>query len=208
MGAARAMGRGTGAAGVARGAGLGLALLALGGCGVAGPTYGTDKSVGEQLIEDLASVTTLRKETVQIDYKPRPGLVPAPDGAGLPAPQERLSERDEAWRNSPEELRRRLAAEARGTTASPLRNVDTRSVAAQSKLYDPEAGKRINMQKRAARIGPAGQRRLLSDPPLEYRQAATTAPYGDLGVPEYKKQRERARAARDGGRSWRDILPF
>ena len=192
--------------------GLALGMLALGGCSIAGPTYGTDKRVGEQLIEDLASVTTLRKDTPAIDYKPRPGLVPAPDGAGLPAPQSTLARGDAAWENSPEALRKRLAAEsAADPRNSPLRDVDTRSLAAQSKLYDPETGKRVNMRKRAARIGSPNERGLLSDPPVSYRQAAATAPTGDLGTPEYKKERIRA-AARGESKGalgkLRDLLPF
>ena len=189
--------------------GLALALLTLSACGVAGPTYGTDKRVGEQLVEDLASITTLRKDTPAIDYKPRPGLVPLTDRTKLPAPQESLAETDGAWENSPEELRKRLAAEsAADPTNSPLRNVDTRSLSAQSKAYDPETGKRIDIRKRAARIGPANQRGLLSDPPLEYRQAASTAPMGDLGTPEYKKERARAKASGEKRGGLRDLLPF
>ena len=186
------------------------ATTALGGCVIAGPTYGTDKRVGEQLVEDLASVTTLRRKTTPINYQPRPGLLPAPEGAALPEPQETAAKNDAAWQNSPEELRKRLAAESAGNRGdSPLRNVDTRSLAAQSKSFDPKTGKRIDIRKRAARIGDPNERRILSDPPVQYRQAAATAPTGELGVPEYKKERARAKAA---GKSdtpfWKKILPF
>ena len=186
---------------------VGLTLL-LGGCVVAGPTYGTDKRVGEQLIEDLGSITTLRREGTVIDYKPRPGLVQPPQGAELPAPQESVARTDGAWENSPEALRKRLAEDGE------LRGVDTRSLAAQraaSREIDPATGKPIDMRKRAARIGPAGERRLLSDPPVSYRQAAATAPTGELGVPEYKKERVRAKARgeKDGlGSKLRRLLPF
>ena len=184
--------------------GLVLAMLSLGGCVIAGPTYGTDKRVGEQLVEDLASVTSLRRESVKIDYKPRPGLVPAPEGTALPAPQDSLSERDAAFQNSPERLRERMAAEG------SLRGVDARSVSAQTKRYDPETGKRIDMRKRAARIGSPDERRVLTDPPVEYRQAAATAPTGDVGVPEYKKERARKKlAGADDDRGFlRKLLPF
>ena len=182
---------------------LGLGLLSLGGCVIAGPTYGTDKRVGEQLLEDVASVTSLRRETVKIDYKPRPGLVPAPEGAELPAPQDSVAKNDVAFESSPEKLRETLAA------SGGLRNVDSRSVSAQSKQYDPQTGKRIDMRKRAARIGDPNQRRLLTDPPVEYRQAASTAPTGDLGTPEYKKERARKKlAGKDEKSGWRKLLPF
>ena len=189
---------------IATSGGITLAFLALGGCVVAGPTYGTDKRVGEQLLEDVASITSLRREGTQIDYKPRPGLVPPPEGAELPVPQSSIAKSEAAFENSPEKLRERLAAEG------GLRGVDTRSVAAQSKRYDPETGKRIDMRKRAARIGDPNKRGLLTDPPVEYRQAANTAPTGELGVPEYKKERARKKLAgqKDERGFLRKLLPF
>ena len=198
----------------ARGAaliGTGALALALGGCSLAGPTYGTDKRMGEQLVEDLASVTTLRRKGTVIDYKPRPGLVPAPEGAGLPVPQDKMSESDGAWANSPEALRERLREEGELNGVASA-DVDTRSLAAQGRdgrEIDPATGKPVDMRKRAARIGPASERRLLSDPPVTYRQAAATAPTGDLGVPEYKKERVRAKAqGEDTGGFLKKLWPF
>ena len=182
-----------------------LVLLSatLAGCSIAGPTYGTDKRVGEQLVEDLASITTLRKDTAKIDYRPRPGLVPAPESGVLPVPQDSVTQSAAAFQESPEQLRERLAAEGK------LRDVDTRSVSAQSRRYDPETGKRIDMRARAAAITQDGSRAKLSDPPVEYRQAAATAPTGDLGVPEYKKERARKAAQGDDDRGFlRKLLPF
>lgn len=201
-----------------------LVALVASGCSLAGPTYGTDKRVGEQLLEDLASVTTLKRDTPAIDYQPRPGLLPVPEGGTLPAPQESVAATNPAWENSPEELRRRLAREAARPGSSALQGVDTRSLAAQSKTYgegatygtaaapiDPSTGKRVNMRKRAARIGSANTRDSLSAPPVEYRQAAATAPTGELGTPEYKKERIRAKATDDSPSALgklRDLLPF
>ena len=177
---------------------------ALAGCSVAGPTYGTDKRVGEQLVEDLASITTLRKDTATIEYRPRPGLVPAPDGAALPVPQESVTESAAAFGRSPEQLRADLAA------SGDLRDVDTRSVAAQSKRIDPATGKRVDMRARAAAITQDGSRAKLSDPPVAYREAAATAPTGDLGVPEYKKERARKAAlGKEEDKGFlRRLLPF
>ena len=177
--------------------------VALGGCVLAGPTYGTDKRMGQQLVEDLASVTSLRKETVRIDYQPRPGLVPPPEGADLPQPQDTITESNQAWQQSPEALRARLAEEGE------LNGVDTRSVVEQSKRIDPRTGKRVDMRIRAAGITTDGSRRRLSDPPVTYRATADTAPTGDLGVPEYKKERARKKAAGDDDRGFlRKLLPF
>ena len=177
---------------------------ALAGCSIAGPTYGTDKRVGEQLVEDLASITTLRKDTPVINYQPRPGLVPAPEGAQLPVPQDSVTESATAFGESPEQLRERLAAEGE------LNGIDSRSVLAQSKRIDPATGKRIDMRARAAAITQDGSRGKLSDPPAVYRQAAATAPTGDLGVPEYKKERARKAAlGEDEDRGFlRRLLPF
>ena len=187
--------------------GTALATLSLGGCILAGPTYGTDKRIGVQVLEDLGSVTQLRREQAKIDYKPRPGLLPPPEGTTLPAPQESVAKNDDAWQNSPEALRRRVVEEGNSE------GVDLRSVSRQrgKREIDPTTGKPIDMRKRAARIGPADQRRTLSDPPVEYRQAASTAPVGELGVPEYKKERVRraARGEKEGfGKKLRKLLPF
>ena len=54
---------------------LGGSLL-LTGC--MGPTYGTDKSAGEQLVEDLGNAVMIQpdnKDAKKIRYQPRGGLV-------------------------------------------------------------------------------------------------------------------------------------
>ena len=181
----------------------GLAVV-LAGCSVAGPTSGTDKRVGEQLVEDLASITSLSKKSAPIDYRPRPGLVPAPESGALPVPQESVTESAAAFSQSPEQLREELLA------SESRRGIDTRSVSLQSKRVDPATGKRIDMRARAAAITQDGSRAKLSDPPVAYRQAATTAPTGDLGVPEYKKERARKAAlGKEEDKGFlRKLLPF
>ncbi|TIU60890.1 MAG: hypothetical protein E5W25_30060, partial [Mesorhizobium sp.] len=48
--------------------------LALSGC-MSSPTYGTDKTAGEQLAGDLSSAFSIApKRKDPIDYKPRPDL--------------------------------------------------------------------------------------------------------------------------------------
>src|SRR5690606_32490863 len=52
-----------------------VSALALSGC-MGSPTYGTDKTANEQLIEDLTGVLALGpKRQPQIEYQPRPELV-------------------------------------------------------------------------------------------------------------------------------------
>lgn len=82
-----------------------LAGLSLSGC-VSSPTYGTDKSAGAQLLDDVSNMASFGqgKKKERIDYKPRPDLVrPAPGDKGyLPAPQQSLaSPATQTGRNRP-----------------------------------------------------------------------------------------------------------
>lgn len=78
----------------------------------------------------------------------------------------------------------------------------------------PEAervSQREEVRKRLAesRQGSATTRKFLSEPPLEYRQAAATAPQDDIGEDEYKKERAAKKAARKKGASrWGEWLPW
>ena len=70
---------------------------------------------------------------------------------------------------------------------------------------------REEVKKRLAesRQGSATTRKYLSEPPLEYREAAATAPQDDIGDDEYQKTRAAKRAARKKGSSvWRDWMPW
>ncbi len=56
--------------------------------------------------------------------------------------------------------------------------------------------------------GSETSRKYLSEPPLTYRQPAETAPVGDIGEDEFKKER-RAKAAARKKNSWslRQLIP-
>ena len=57
--------------------------------------------------------------------------------------------------------------------------------------------------------GSSKTRKYLSEPPLDYRQAAADAPTGELGEDEYKKERRLKREARKkSGFSLSDLNPF
>ena len=90
-----------------------LSAASIGAAGCMGPTYGTDKSATEQLVEDLGdsmSLTPAKKE--RLAYQPRGDLV-KPNDAQLVQPQQNLASRDNpAWLESPEQTRDRLKAEA------------------------------------------------------------------------------------------------
>ena len=89
--------------------------LALGASGCMGPTYGTDKTAGEQLVDDLGDAMSLapKKKTEQLAYQPRGQLVAPADKQKLVEPQQNLASKDNpAWLESPEQTRDRLRAEA------------------------------------------------------------------------------------------------
>ncbi len=101
-----------------------IAGLSLSGC-VSSPTYGTDKTAGAQLFDDVSNMASFgqgRNKKERIDYKPRPDLVrPAPGDKGqLPAPQQSLaSANDPNWPESPEQRRKRLRDEITANRDDP-----------------------------------------------------------------------------------------
>lgn len=169
------------------------------------------------------------KDRPQIDYKPRPELVkpgkPDPNavaaGAGvpLPAPQESVKTASNgAWPESPEQTRARLRAEATANENNPdydspiqadVESTKSKGVTSLARLNDrgnfeemPDPDKqREEFKKRLAETGQGSPttRRFLSEPPLVYREASATAPVGDVGEPEWKKDRRSKRAAKKKG---------
>ncbi|MBC7280169.1 hypothetical protein [Hoeflea sp.] len=209
-------------AGVTIGA-LIAASLTLSGC--LGPTYGTDKSSTEQLIDDLGNIASLggTNKAEAIEYKPRPAIVQPANTASLPAPQQNVVEGNPAWVESPEETRKRLIAEA-DSNPNSIRSPLARRVASSSGatpqvsgragdgpptphdvLNTAEQRKAYQESRKIQQGAYSDRRRFLSDPPLTYRQPAETAPVGDLGEPEKVKERRRiseAKKAGTGKRSW------
>jgi hypothetical protein len=198
----------------------------LAGC-VSSPTYGTGKAADEQLLEDVTGILSLGpKDRPKIEYKPRPELVrpAATAGAGvdttLPPPQENVTTASNgAWPESPEQTRARIRDEAtanqdndmyvssmepdvgksKGIT-SPARLNDRGNFESQP---DPDA-QRKEFKKRLQETGQGSptSRKYLSEPPLVYREASATAPVGDVGEDEWKKDRRAKRAAKKKGGGW------
>ncbi|MGY5803808.1 hypothetical protein ACXHMN_20955, partial [Rhizobium sp. LEGMi12c] len=179
--------------------GVSLAALVV-GCGamsgcLSSPTYGTDKTAGVQLLDDLGDIASVSAATPKdkgVKYPNRPGLVVGGDKDTLTAPQQSLASKDNpAWLESPEDARKRLATEA----DEKKNDVNYRSPLAQadsSKNHMSEAQQTAAY--RAARQDQAGtydQRRYLIDPPQGYRQVADQAALNDLGEPESKKEKKR-----------------
>ena len=185
---------------------LGGSLL-LTGC--MGPTYGTDKTAGEQLIDDLGNAVMIQpdnKDAKKIRYQPRGSLVVPKDKAALANPQQSVASKDNPeWLENPEDMRERLREEADANTnnpgyRSPLASQNSTAsqvgVASQTQAY--RDARRLQMG------AYSDKRRYLSDPPTEYRRIPEEA-QADLGEPEKQKERRRkkeAKAAKQGKSGW------
>jgi hypothetical protein len=208
-----------------------VASLALGGC-VSSPTYGTDKTAGSQLLDDVSNMASFGpKKRNQIAYNPRPELVRPAEGkpAQLPTPQAGVETAGNAnWPESPEARRKRIRDTATANQNNPnfVPEVGSDMPLAKQDTGKPEygffndkvpanqgnksnAGADFRARKLASTAGSPTTRRYLSEPPLEYRQPASTAATNELGEDEAKKERDRKAAARkDKGFSWRNLIPW
>lgn len=177
--------------------------------GCMGPTYGTGKSAGEQLVEDVGNAVMVQpdnEEAKNIRYQPRGGLVVPKDQTALITPQDSVSGKNNPeWLESPEDMRERLRAEADENSGdvnyrSPLANQGTtnRKLSASEQTAAYRDARRLQMG------AYSDKRRYLSDPPLDYRRLPEEA-QADLGEPEKTKERRRkkeAKAAKQSGSSW------
>ena len=184
-----------------------LAFLSLSGC-ISAPTYGTNKTSTEQLVDDLTNMASLKSQKgADIDYKPRPDLVQPPTGASLPEPQTSVVKNEQIWPESPEELRDRLVAEADENSD----NVGYRPVLASNE----RAGQRLTakqqreayLKARRLQKGQYKDRRFLSDPPTGYKDPENTAPIGELGETEATKERlaKEGASVKGTGKRWWQI---
>ncbi|MGE6743456.1 hypothetical protein ACQKGC_24590 [Allorhizobium pseudoryzae] len=176
------------------------AAIGLSGC-VGGPTYGTSKTSGEQLMDDLGQSLAFQQEPANKDtrYNPRPQLVVNKKTESvLPPPQASLAGRENNpnWIESPEETRARLRQEAEDNRNNPnyrsplLAGNGTAGTLTESQKWEAFRQAKAN----AESPGIAGQRRTLTEPPVQYR-VADDAALTDLGEPEAKKERERKKSA-------------
>lgn len=207
---------------------LAIAGVALAGC-MAGPTYGTAKGSNQQLLEDITGVLSVTPERgEQIEYKPRPELVRPASLDGLPEPRQNMAgASNPQWPESPEQRLARMRAEATANRDDIAFEPDIAVVPArrsapavlrtrgEDQRFDGQnvasADQRAEFNRRMAmsQQGSPTTRRYLSEPPLEYRRPAETAPADDVGEDEWRKERAARRAARQpGSSSWRDLLPW
>lgn len=197
---------------------LALAGIALGGC-TSSPTYGTGKTAMEQLVDDLGqsvSLTGSDEQKRDLKYNPRPSLVvpPRTQTAELAKPQESLTDRSRnpQWAESPEEVRKRLVAEADANKDNPhyrsplLAGNGTNGQMTESQKW--EAFRKAKAEAAGANaINPNGQRRYLTDPPVAYSSVPQDA-LADLGEPEAKKEKRRKKEAEATGTSSSWWNPF
>jgi hypothetical protein len=191
----------------------GVSSIALSGC--VSPTYGTGKTSGSQLLEDVSNMANVvpKGQKEKISYAPRPELVRPAAGAALPPPQENAKAAAAGnWPESPEERRARLKAEATAAQDDPLYvpKIKNDGFGVQEGPLTPEEQQaRFRAARKANTAGSPNSRSFLSEPPLEYRQPSDTAPVGDVGEDEKKKERRLKREATKGkGRTWRDLVPW
>lgn len=110
--------------------------------------------------------------------------------------------------NTDEASRRRALA-----NPAPARSAaaNDRNPAAAADEVDPKrAREEFNRRLAAKNQGDPTVRKYLSEPPLEYRAAAATAPVNDIGEDEEKKEAKRKANSRKkaGKRSWKDFVPW
>lgn len=205
------------------------ALFALGGC-LSSPTYGTGVTSNEQLLEDVSSSFSLKPKTgPKIAYEPRPEILKDGAAKGLPAPQESVTKTAGVWPESPEQKRARLRQEATDAQGDPtfvptILNDDAGKVVASAGSGNPNDdrnarkhvvdGADLSARVKAGRIqnatGSPTKRSTLSEPPIDYRQPAPTAAYGDVGEDEAKKERRLRAEAKNGKghKSFKDYIPW
>ena len=212
---------------------LAAVVASLSAC-MGSPTYGTGTPADVQLLEDVTGVLTISpKDEAPIEYKPRPELVkPTTPTTDLPPPQENIvTASAEVWPESPEEKRARIRANATenrdnpgfepeiindisGAAGSSGSKANDRSADSGVGLLPPDNGPKVDTTKAKQQLAASKQgsptvRRTLTEPPLEYRLPAETAPVDELGEDEYTKERRlKAAAKRKGDRSWRDLVPW
>lgn len=184
--------------------------MLLGAC--TSPTYGTGKSAGEQLVDDLGSATSITGDQSKrnLKYGPRPGLVvPAQARAeDLASPQQNMANRETnpQWVESPEETRERLRDEADANKNNPnYRSPLLAGNGTAGQMTESQKWEAFRKAKADAQGGSVvnAQRKYLTDPPVEYRSVSQDQ-LTDLGEPEQKKEKRRKKeaAVAGSGKNW------
>lgn len=194
--------------------GILLACVGLSGC-VGSPTYGTDKTAMEQLVDDLGNAVAIGNnpsKNAGTKYNPRPELVMPPKGeqVALATPQQSLASKENpAWLETPEETRQRLREEAEANKNNPgYRSPLLVGYGTAGTMTEKQKWEAFREARKIQQGAYLDQRRFLADPPTEYRAVADAATLEDLGTPELKKEKERKKAAKAAKQSTSWWMPF
>lgn len=185
--------------------------VSLAGC-VGGTTYGTGVSQEEQTFSDLYNMLSLKRERAQIDYSARPDLVvpqskqvlpPALDSAGS-------SNKDPNWPETPEQRIARVRAAAgeidprtgdyslqerfRKKEGIAIEQADRRKEFVPGRTDrdgnpvayagNSEAREQVLTARASADYSRGPSRKYLTEPPVEYRVPADSAPAGQEAFTE------------------------
>ena len=214
-----------------------VASMALAGC-VGGTTYGTGVSQEQQTLDDVYNMFTLKRNRNNIDYTPRPDLIVPENTAALPEPLDsETTTSNPEWPETPEERIARIQAQAgeidprsgEYSTEEQRRRKEGIAIertGAEKKfipgrtdrdgnpiLFNGERSRadRAAVLKRKAELAPSvgATRRFLTEPPIEYRTPADTAPsgaeaYTEEELAERKRLEEEAEKRDQAGLKSRD----
>ena len=200
---------------------LGLCAMVLSAC-VGGTTYGTGVTQERQLLKDLEGMLSMgaKKKRTRITYSARPDLILPNQTTTLPQPLDQSTTTSGAdWPESPEQRLARVRGEAEVADArsgelsvAEMRRKKTGIRVLKGRVVNPQQDRDghdaitnigENTRKNASRLKRLSaktttglSRKYLTEPPVEYRIPANTAPSGDLGVSEAEKDRRAEKAAR------------
>lgn len=188
-----------------------LSLIGLAASGCMGPTYGTGKSANEQLFDDLGDAVSLKpQKQPDLAYQPRGQLVKPANVNALVEPEKNIATKDNPqWVESPEELRKRLRAEADANADNSSYRSPIAVSTANGQGLSPEQQRQAFREARKIQDGRySDQRRFMSDPPLDYRRVDDPSKLEDLGTPEAKKEKERKKEAEiaGSGKKWWQVF--
>ena len=179
--------------------------VGLAGC-VGGTTYGTGVTQEKQTLNDVYNMFTLKNQRKNIDYSARPDLVVPENTASLPEPLDsEVTTSNPDWPETPEQRIARIRAQAGEIDArsgeysleEQLREKEGIGIETQERqkfvvgqtdrdgnpiLFNGEASqaRRESVLARKAELEPSrgASRKYLTEPPVEYRIPADTAPAG------------------------------
>ena len=198
------------------------AAVGLSGC-LGGTTYGTGVTQEKQTLDDVYNMFTLKSERNNIDYSARPDLIVPENSEVLPEPLDaEATTSSPEWPETPEQRIARIQAQAGEidprsgdySMEEQLRvkeggRIETREVRGQfipgktdkdgdQVLYHGEKSQADRESLLARRqelsLSQPGSRRYLSEPPVEYRTPADTAPAGEDAYTEEQLEERRLAA--------------